>query len=153
GGTKKRTYGEVLDALYPLAAQIRVTGDKESMVFEGMVHRDNLEAFADLIADQVLEPRFADDDFARNREDAVDYITKTLRGNNDEELGKQALGTLMYAGHPYAHPTRGTVAGLNAITLDDVRKLYATRFTRDRLIVGVGGGYPDGFAEKFAARF
>lgn len=42
GGTKKRTYSEVLDALYPLAARIQVIGDVESIVFEGTVHRDNL---------------------------------------------------------------------------------------------------------------
>lgn len=153
GGTKRRTYAEVLDALYPLAAQIRVTGDKETMVFEGTVHRDNLAAFADLIAEQILEPRFADDDFTRNRQDAIDQVTKTLRGNNDEELGKQALGTLMYGAHPYGHPTVGTVAGLSAVTVEDVKSFYARTFARDRLIVGVAGGYPDGFAAAFADRF
>jgi zinc protease len=153
GGTRSRTYAEVLDALYPLAAKIRAMGDKESLVFEGMVHRDNLAAFADLIAEQVLAPRFAEDDFARNRQDAVDLLTKTLRGNDDEELGKQALGTVMYAGHPYGTPPAGTVAGLGAVTLDDVRSFYARFFARDRLIVGVAGGYPDGFDKAFAARF
>jgi zinc protease len=153
GGSKKRNYAEVLDALYPLAAHIRVIGDVESIVFEGMVHRDNLADFADLLAEQVLEPRFAEDDFSRNRQNAIDYLTKTLRGNDDEELGKQSLGALMYAGHPYRHPTPGTAAGLAAITADDVRQFYASHFTRDRLIVGVAGGYPDGFAETFAARF
>lgn len=153
GGTKRRTYAEVLDALYPLAAQIRVTGDKETMVFEGTVHRDNLPAFADLLAEQILEPRFAEDDFTRNRQDALDLLTKTLRGNNDEELGKQAFGTLMYGAHPYGHPTVGTVAGLSALTVDDVKSFYARTFARDRLIVGVAGGYPDGFAAAFADRF
>ena len=33
---------------------IRVYGDKESVVFEGMVHRDNLAKFADLLAEQIL---------------------------------------------------------------------------------------------------
>ena len=153
GGSKARSYAELLDALYPLAAQIRVTGDKESMVFEGMVHRDNLAKFADLLADQVLAPRFAEDDFARNKQDALDHVTKTLRGNADEDLGKQAMSTVLYKGHPYGRPTEGTVAGLGAITLDDVRALHAKMFTRDRLIVGVSGGYPDGFAEAFAKRF
>ncbi|HXU04500.1 MAG TPA: pitrilysin family protein, partial [Polyangia bacterium] len=153
GGSKARTYAEVLDALYPLAAQIHVYGDKESIVFEGTVHRDNLAKFADLLADQVLAPRFADDDFTRNRQDALDYVTKTLRGNADEDLGKQAMATLMFYKHPYGTPSQGTVAGLNAITLEDVRKLYASRFARDRLVVGVAGGYPDGFAETFAKRF
>src|SRR6185436_8466286 len=153
GGSKTRSYAEVLDALYPLAAQIRVYGDKESIVFEGTVHRDNLAKFADLLADQVLAPRFADDDFARNRQDALDYVTKTLRGNADEDLGKQAMGTILFYTHPYGTPSQGTAAGLTALTLDDVRKLYASHFARDRLVVGVAGGYPDGFAEAFSKRF
>src|SRR4029079_2224195 len=153
GGSKARTYAEVLDALYPLAAQIHVYGDKESIVFEGTVHRDNLAKFADLLADQVLTPRFADDDFTRNRQDALDYVTNTLRGNNDEDLRKQPMATILFYNHPYGSPSQGTVAGLNAITLDDVRKLYASHFARDRLVVGVAGGYPDGFAEAFAKRF
>ena len=153
GGSKARTYAELLEALYPLAAQIRVYGDKETVVFEGTVHRDNLAKFADLLADQVLAPRFADDDFTRNRQDALDHVTKTLRGNADEDLGKQAMTGLLFDGHPYGTPSQGTVAGLNAITLDDVRKLYASHFARDRLVIGVAGGYPDGFAETFATRF
>src|SRR6185503_5578112 len=71
----------------------------------------------------------------------------------DEDLGKQALASVMYAGHPYRRPAPGTAAGLTALTVDDVKEFYATRSTRDRLIVGVAGGYPDGFAETFAARF
>lgn len=153
GGTRQRTYAEVLDALYPLAARIQVVGDVESIVFEGTVHRDNLAAFADLLADQVLQPRFAEDDFTRHRQNALDHVTKTLRGNDDEELGKHAFRDMIYPGHPYGHPTPGTAAGLGAITIDDVKKFYATHFTRDRMIVGVGGGYPAGFAETFAARF
>ncbi|HEY7373948.1 MAG TPA: insulinase family protein, partial [Polyangia bacterium] len=79
GGSKARTYAELLDALYPLAAQIHVYGDKETIVFEGTVHRDNLTKFADLLAEQILTPRFADEDFTRNRLDALDFVTKTLR--------------------------------------------------------------------------
>jgi zinc protease len=153
GGTKARTYAEVLDALYPLAASIRVTGDKESLVFSGMVHRDNAQRFADLLAEQILTPRFADEDFTRNKQDELDYVTKTLRGTADEDLGKKAMATVLYKGHPYGTPTQGTVAGLTAITLDDVKTFHASHFSRDRLIVGVAGGYPEGFAEAFAKRF
>jgi zinc protease len=153
GGSKAHTYAELLDALYPLAAEIKVYGDKESVVYEGMVHRDNLAKFADLLAEKVLTPRFADDDFHRNKEDALDYVEKTLRGNADEDLGKQALATILYKDHPYGRPTQGTVAGLGAITLDDVKKFYAQRYARSRLVVGVAGGYPTGFAEAFAKRF
>jgi zinc protease len=153
GGTKSRSYSEVLDALYPLAARIGSYGDKESTVFLGTVHRDNLAAYGALIAEQVLAPRFAEEDFTRNRQDALDYLNKTLRGNDDETLGKRAMDSVLYARHPYGTPTQGTVAGLTAITLDDVKKFYAQHFTRDRLIVGVGGGYPADFADRFVAGF
>jgi len=151
--TQRRSWSEVLDALYPMAADIQTYGDKDAFVFEGTVHRDNLAAFADLLAEQILTPRFANQDFTRHRQDALDFISKTLRGNDDEDLGKQALAALMYKGHPYGHPTAGTVAGLKAITLADVRRFYADMFTQERLVVGVAGGYPDGFPESFAARF
>jgi len=152
-GTKRRSWSEVLDALYPMAADIQTYGDKDTFVFEGTVHRDNLAAYADLLAEQILTPRFANEDFTRHRQDALDFISKTLRGTDDEDLGKQALAALMFRGHPYGHPTAGSVAGLQTITLADVRRFYATMFTQDRLIVGVAGGYPDGFPESLVARF
>jgi len=152
GGTLKRTWSEVLDALYPMAADIHDYGDKDTLVFTGTVHRDNLEAFAALLAEQLLTPRFSEEDFTRLRQDALDTITKTLRGNDDEDLGKQALATLLYHGHPYGYPTPGTVAGLSAITLDDVKRFYVEHFTRQRLILGVAGGFPDAFPDAYAAR-
>jgi zinc protease len=152
-GTQRRSWSEVLEALYPMAADIQTYGDKDTFVFEGTVHRDNLAAYADLLAEQILTPRFADEDFTRHRQDALDFISKTLRGTDDEDLGKQALAALMFRGHPYGHPTAGSVAGLQTITLADVRRFYATMFTQDRLIVGVAGGYPDGFPESLVARF
>jgi zinc protease len=153
GSTVRRTWSEVLDALYPMAADIHAYGDKDAFVFTGTVHRDNLDAFASLLADQILTPRFSSEDFTRLKQDSLDAITKTLRGNDDEDLGKQALGTLIYAGHPYGHPTPGTVAGLSALGLDDVKRFYAEHFTQDRLLVGVAGGYPESFPAAFAARF
>jgi zinc protease len=153
GGTVQHTWAEVLDALYPMAANIHYYGDKDAFVFVGTVHRDNLEKFAALLADQILHPRFSEEDFSRHRQDALDAITKSLRGNDDENFGKQALATLLYPGHPYGYPSVGTVEGLRSITLDDVKRFYATHFTRDRLIVGVSGGYPEGFPDSYAAQF
>jgi zinc protease len=152
GGTLKRTWSEVLDALYPMAADIHYYGDKDAFVFVGTVHRDNLEAFASLLAEQILTPRFSAEDFTRLKHDALDAVTKTLRGNDDEDLGKQALATVLFPGHPYGHPTSGTVAGLAAITLDDVKRFYVEHFTGDHLILGVEGGYPTSFPETYAAR-
>ncbi len=89
----------------------------------------------------IARPRFDPEDFERLRNEALDYVTKYLRGNNDEELGKWTLQVELYKDHPYGHPDRGTVAGLKAITLDDVKEFHRRHYTRPALVLGIAGGF------------
>jgi zinc protease len=153
GGTESKTYSQIIDALYPMAADVRLQVAKEQTVFSGSVHRDNLSRYAAILEEQILHPKFSDDDFKRKKQDAIDFISKTLRGSDDEELGKESLNVLLYGGAPYGHPGEGTVEGLGALTVSDVKEFYRSHFTRDRLTVGLAGGYPESFASSFAGAF
>ncbi len=148
GGTEALSYREITEALYPWAASIRAQFDKEMTVLVGEVHRDHLEPFFAIVRDLVAAPRFDESDFERNRDFLTNTVVSTLRGSDDEELGKEALNALLYAGHPYEAPTVGTEEGLAALTLDDVRAFHREHYTRARALVGVAGGYPDGFVER-----
>ena len=148
GGTESLSFQEITEALYPWSASIRAQSDKEMTVLVGEVHRDHLEPFFAIVRDLVVAPRFDESDFARNRDFLTNTVVSTLRGSDDEELGKEALNALMYAGHPYESPTVGTEEGLAAVTLDDVRAFHREHYTRARALVGVAGGYPDGFVDR-----
>ncbi|MDR3621941.1 MAG: pitrilysin family protein [Paludisphaera borealis] len=139
GGTQSLRYDQVLEKFYPIAAGLSGRCLKEVSVFSGTVHRDNLGVYIPLATEMIASPRFAPEDFDRLRKEALDYVTKTLRGDNDEELGKWTLQTALYEGHPYGHPDRGTVAGLNAITLDDVKAFHRDRYTRQALCAALAG--------------
>ena len=145
GGTESMTYEEVTEALYPWSASISAQADKEMTTVVGQVHRDHLEPFYAIFRDLVVSPRFDPSDFARNRDFLTNTVVSTLRGNDDEELGKQALNVLLYGGHPYESPVVGTERGLAEITLDDVRAFHAGRYTADNVLVGLAGGFPAGF--------
>ena len=151
GGTRAQTYEELTQTLYPWSATIGARYDKELTTIAGSVHRDYLEPFYGIVRDLVVSPRFDEADFERNREQLRNGVVATLRGNNDEELGKQALNALLYRGHPYESPELGTELGLGAITLDDVRDFHARRYTRDNFLVGAAGGYPSGFVQQVEA--
>ncbi|MEZ5330695.1 MAG: pitrilysin family protein [Thermoanaerobaculia bacterium] len=151
-GTAERSYAELVDALYPMAASIDVNTDRELTVISGLVHVDTLADYTALLTEAVLHPGFAENDFERNRAQLEAYLTNTLRAANDELLGLETLQQVIFAGHPYEHSPAGTVAGLGAITLDDVKSFYASHFTPDRLTVGVAGGYPDGYGASLAAK-
>ncbi len=151
-GTAKRSYSQLLEDLYPLAATIDSNTDREVTVFSGTVPRAALDTYTALLTEALLSPSFADGDFRRNKQQLLSFITDTLRSGNDELLGLEALQDEIFAHHPYGHPATGTVAGLDAITLDDVRAFYRDHYTRANLMIGVAGGYPAGFAEQIAAR-
>ncbi len=149
--TAKHTYAELIDLLYPMAASINVNTDREVTVISGVVHRDKLAEYAALLTEVVLEPAFNASDFERHRQQLEAYLTSTLRAGNDELLGLEMLQQELFAGHPYGHSPAGTVAGLAAITLDDVKAFYKARYNRANLMLGVAGGYPEGFPQQLAA--
>ena len=148
-GSAQREYKEIVDALYPMAAGIEVTTDREITTITGEIHREKLDEYIGLLKEVVLDPGFREADFERNRQQLKSYLTTTLRASNDELLGLEALQQVIFSGqHPYRTAPEGTVEGLEAITIDDVRAFYAENYTQARLLLGVAGGYPDGFVES-----
>lgn len=143
------------DALFPMAAELSVQVDKDATVFIGRVHKDHETAFLKILGDVLTRPRLDAADFARLRDDQRNQLTSTLRTGNDEQLVREGLEALIFDGdrtlgrttsaarHPYGWTTAGTVAGLTAITLDDVKAWREAVFTVDRAVVGVGGGASD----------
>jgi zinc protease len=115
GGTKRFNYDEILERLYPMAAETSAHCDKELTTFVGNVHRDKLDEFYDLFYEMLTAPRFDPEDFARLREEQLNYVSTTLRGNNDEAFGKATLQQMLYPDHPYGHVEAGTISGLRSI--------------------------------------
>src|SRR5262245_36128413 len=145
GGSRSMTYRQIVDAMYPMATAVNWQVDKEMTVFSGTTHIENLDKYYSLLRDMLLEPGFRQEDFTRVRDDALNFLKISLRESNDEELGKEYLYNVIYAGHPYGHHNRGTLGSLQQLTLDDVRAFYRTHYTRANLVLGLGGGYPKGF--------
>ncbi len=153
GGTREMTYQEILDALFPMAVSVASHTDKEMTVFYGTTHVDNLEKFYGIFRSMLLDPGWRQDDFKRLRDDAVNFLRVTLRGTNDEELGKEVLYNQIFANHPYGHHNVGAVSGLERLTLEDLRRFYRNHYTRANLILGIAGGYPREFVDRMQKDF
>ena len=153
GGTKALTYKQITDAMYPMATSIEAYSDKEMTTFVGQTHIDNLEKFYALMRDVVLTPGWRPEDFTRVRDDQVNALRVSLRGNNDEELAKEVLYNVLYAGHPYGHENMGTVAALQKMTVADLQAFHRQHYTQANLIIGLAGGYPAGFAPRVKKDF
>jgi zinc protease len=152
GGTRELTSAQLLEALFPMAAELEVMPDKEFTTFSGRVHKDFLPRFLKIFTDTLLEPRYEPAEFERLRTDALNTVRNQLRNENDEKLGQVALDALLFRGHPYAHFVGGTVKGLESLTLDDVKAHARRVFTQDRLVIGLAGPVDEALKKSVTAR-
>jgi zinc protease len=141
-GSRAMRIDEIRKALFPMAGSFDAQVDKEMTTFTGGIHRDNWGRFLDIALPMLLEPGLREDDFRRVKDAQMNALKQDLRNNNEEELGKERLQTNIFAGTPYGHPVLGTVAGIEAVTLDDVRGFIKANYTRANLTLGLAGDAP-----------
>ena len=147
-GSRSMRIDEINKALYPIAGSFSQLVDKDMTSFTGVVHKDNWKRFMDVALPQLLTPGLREEDFARLKDAQLNQLQQDLRANNEEELGKEQLQNIVFAGTPYGHTPLGTVAGLKSITLDDVKRFIAGNYTRANLVVGLSGDYPEALVTR-----
>ncbi|MCX8009589.1 MAG: insulinase family protein, partial [Ignavibacteria bacterium] len=148
GGYGNVSYKEMLNKLYPMAGEISVLANKEVTTFRANIHKDNLEKFWEIFSQVLTNPRFDESDFKRIKDQQLNYIKNTLRNENDENLGKAVLETMIYENHPYGNLEVGEVSSLNSITLDDVKNFYKAFYSQANLKVGIAGNVDKKFLKK-----
>jgi zinc protease len=146
-GTRAKSLAELTKAWSATGSGLGVLVDKERTSFVLNAPKGKASEALDLALEQLVEAGFKEEDFRRLKARQLNALKVGLKANNDEELGKLALESRMYAG-PYATPVLGTESGLEAITLDDVKAFAKAYYTRPRLLAGLGGAFDPGLRAK-----
>ncbi|WP_178130710.1 pitrilysin family protein [Reyranella sp. CPCC 100927] len=107
--------------------------------FSGSVRmlREYREQSIDLLRLALTEPRLDADSIQRLQRQFVSGLKQA-----EQSPGSVANRTLLkavFGSHPYGRPADGTVAGIEAITVDDLRQQVKRQFARDRLRLAVVG--------------
>jgi zinc protease len=147
--TENNSLEQILEKLFPMAAGYGIRVDREMTVLTGRSHKDNIDRYLELFTDAYLRPAFKQEDFDRIKSDTLNYLKNSLRYQRDEELGKAALYWFVFEGSGYAHPPEGTVAGLESVTLDDVKAFYEKYYSECNAVMALGGGYNDALRKRF----
>jgi zinc protease len=150
-GSQQMRIDEINKAFYPMAASFAAQVDKEMTTFTASVHKDNWNRFAEIALSMLTEPGFREDDFKRLKEAQLNALREDLRANNEEELGKERLQTNLFSGTPYGHPVLGTLAGIQAITLEDVKTFWKNAYARNNALVGITGDAPPEVKSRLTA--
>lgn len=142
-GSTERKIDEVNKALFPLAGSFTEQTDKEMTTFTGSIHKDNWNEYTDVALPLLLSPGWREEDFRRLKDAQKNALQLDLKDNNEEEFAKERLQANVFAGTPYGHPVTGTLAGIESITLEDVKDFYRKAYTQGALLVGISGDVSD----------
>ncbi len=153
GGSKNKSYKQILDELYPLGASFWTRSDKEVITLFAEMPTESVLPFYSIFREILLKPGFREEDLERIKEKHVSFLKNVLRYSSDEELGKAVLYSTIFKGTPYEHHTLGKISSISSITVEDVKNFYNKFFTLKNITFGAAGNYPDELFNIAAADF
>jgi len=148
GGTGELSFSDIQSKIYPMAASYYSMVDKEVTIFTFQFHKDWMEKFYPIMIGLITNPSLSEADFERVKKNQLAYVDQVIRASSDEEYSKKALEDFLFRGTNYQHMVEGKSASVGAITLDDLKNHYKNFFTKNNLMIGIAGSYPESFLEK-----
>ncbi|MEW6320401.1 MAG: pitrilysin family protein [Acidobacteriota bacterium] len=145
-GTTTRTAAGIADDLDGRGASLFVTAGRHQLTVSATALADDFDAILALVADIVREPAFAEHEVATRRGELV----TTIRQHEDDP-GSRAVDRLMallYPGHPYGRPVRGTAASVEALDRAALVRHHASWCTPEGLAVVIVGDIEAAHAEE-----
>jgi zinc protease len=105
----------------------------------------------ELLADAVLDPRFAAPEFTRQRTRQIGHI-RSLKDSDPSELLPHYGRALLFGTHAYARPASGSEDSLQAIELKDVLDYHRAHIGADRAALVVAGDVDVAWLKAAVAR-
>jgi predicted Zn-dependent peptidase len=119
-GTRRRSAEDIAREVDRVGGMLDAFTAKEMVCFNTRVLAEHLPKAFDVLADMVLEPRFAQEDIDREKSVVLEEIRMTQ--DNPEDVVHELFAQNFWHPHPLGKPILGTpetVSGLTRETLDD----------------------------------
>lgn len=127
-------------AVDQVGATLSVGADTESLsIAAGFMSRDT-DLLVGLVADMLMRPTLAADEFAKVRTNAVQSLAAAKDSDPRGLLGTYGYAWL-FGSHPYGRPPGGDERSVATATLKDIQRFYAEQVGADRLIIAVVGDF------------
>ncbi|GAB7222119.1 pitrilysin family protein [Vibrio owensii] len=136
-GTTKRSAEDIQAELDKLGSVISVDASGYTTDISVSALEKNLAPTLKIVEEMLLSPAFKQEDFDRVKTQALEGLV--YEHQKPSWMASQASRQVLYGNSIFARPKDGTKAGLQALTLDDVRDFYAKHYTpQSAQIIAVG---------------
>jgi zinc protease len=126
--TTERSAEELSNELDKLGSSVSFSAGDTYTTMTVRTLTENLDATMAIAMERLLKPKFSEEDFARDKDNAIQGI----RANKKEAsvTASNLFNKMMYgADNPTAYASSGTEETVEAITLEDVKAFYADHYS------------------------
>lgn len=127
-GTATKTPEQLEEEIELLGANINMFTTRESIIIRGNTLVRNFDKTMDIVEEILMEPRWDEEEFGRIKTKTINDIKRS--NANPNVVARNVYNKVLYGeNHMFAYPTSGTVASVESITIDDLKKFYQDNFS------------------------
>jgi predicted Zn-dependent peptidase len=152
-GTTRRTAEDIAREVDSVGGMLDAFTSKEMVCFNTRVLDEHLPKAFDVLADMVLDPKFAEDEIDREKSVILEEIRMTQ--DNPEDLVHELFTQNFWSPHALGKPILGTPETVSAFTRDTLRTWFKQRYAPNNMVITAAGHLThaqllDLVAERFA---
>jgi predicted Zn-dependent peptidase len=149
-GTETRTAEDIAQAIDSIGGQLDAFTAKEYASYYIKVLDEHLPLAVDLLADIVMNPRFADDELEREKKVILEEIK--MVEDTPDDLVHELFTQHFWEGHPLGRPILGTKETVESFTPGVLREYFRAAYAAPNLIVSAAGNIEHGKVRELVNR-
>ncbi|HEY3531124.1 MAG TPA: pitrilysin family protein [Nocardioides sp.] len=136
-GTPERSALDISIALDAVGGEFNAFTAKEYTCFHARVLDQDLPLAVDVLGDMVTSSLITDEDVDAERDVILDEIA--MHDDDPDDVAHNLFSSLAWGDSSLGRPIAGTVASIEAMTRDQIRRFYKRHYRPERMVVSVAG--------------
>ena len=136
-GTARRTAEDIAREVDRVGGMLDAFTAKEMVCFNTRVLDEHLPKAFDVLADMVLDPKFAEDDIAREQSVILEEIRMTQ--DNPEDLVHELFTQNFWTPHALGRPILGTPETVSSFTRGTLQKWFHQWYAPNHMVITAAG--------------
>ncbi|MGC4109032.1 MAG: pitrilysin family protein [Nocardioides sp.] len=136
-GTGERSALDISVALDAVGGEFNAFTAKEYTCFHARVLDEDLPLAVDVLGDMITSSLLTADDVDAERDVILDEIA--MHDDDPDDVAHNLFSAQAWGDSPLGRPIAGTVASIEAMSRDQIRRFYQRHYRPERMVVSVAG--------------
>ncbi len=136
-GTESRSARDIAESFEEIGGQLNAFTSKEFTCVYARTLDENISSAMEIIFDMLFNSKFANRDFATEKEVIIEEIN--IYEDTPDDLIHDLFARNIWQGHPMGSPILGTLDSVSAFSRDEIFDFYKKCYVPSNMVIAVAG--------------